>query len=446
MEDLTFPVEYVGYKIQDQAIDMDKGTIVIHLRRRKCKSFLCFRCGCPLEQHRGKHRLRLKEMSVMGFRVFVYLFREKGSCPHCKKARSESLEFISKETPHATANYSFWLGRLCEISTVKQAAWFTQEDKSTLWRADLERMERMLRHYHIPPVTAIAVDEVYMGKLKEAGENRNDRFFTVITDLTTRKVIWIEPSRSKKALDAFFELIGKKACSKIKVIATDQHDDYIKSAKEYCKKAQHVLDRFHVMKNFEEAINECRKLLRKMLPITNKSELFLDTAGKYRFNFLKRASKRTAEEQKHIEKVCEENKMFLELEIIKERMITFFDAKDAKEAELIFLEVRKWIYEAGFPPLKKWWNNLSRKWDSLKNYFTFRVTTALSEGINNVIKSLKRRSFGFRTIRYFGLKILQRNGFVNSMYINDDGTMTFKAKKLFGYKEAEYFQDLSLKC
>ena len=42
MEDLTFPVEYVGYKIQDQAIDMDKGTIVIHLRRRKCKSFYAF--------------------------------------------------------------------------------------------------------------------------------------------------------------------------------------------------------------------------------------------------------------------------------------------------------------------------------------------------------------------------------------------------------------------
>ena len=89
---------------------------------------------------------------------------------------------------------------------------------------------------------------------------------------------------------------------------------------------------------------------------------------------------------------------------------------------------------------------MSKKWDSLKNYFTFKVTTALSEGINNVIKSLKRTSFGFRTIRYFELKILQRNGFVNSRYIKDDGTMTFKAKKLFGYEEIEYFQQLSLIC
>ncbi len=444
MDFVSFPVQYVGYKVRDQIIDIDKGTIVIDLYRKDDKDFCCYRCGTPMKVHRGQHRLHLKEMSVMGFKVIVHLFRQKGHCEKCKKARSEVIEFLSEETPHATKHYSFWLGKLCEIATVKQSSWFANENQSTTWRADLERMERMLRHYHIPPVTAIAVDEVYMGKLKEAGENRNDRFFTVITDLTTHKVIWIEPSRSKKALDAFFKSIGIKGCNKIKVVATDQHEDYIKSTKEYCKNAQHVLDRFHVMKNFEEAINECRKLLRKMLPISNKSELYLDISGKYRFIFLKRASKRTSEEQKHIEKVCKENKMFLELEIIKERMITFFDAKDANEAELIFLEVRKWIIEAGFPPLKRWWENLSKKWDSLKNYFTFKVTTALSEGVNNVIKSLKRRSFGFRSIRYFGLKILQRCGFVNSMYMNDDGSMTFKSRKLFGYKNAEYFSELSL--
>jgi transposase len=30
-------------------------------------------------------------------------------------------------------------------------------------------------------------------------------------------------------------------------------------------------------------------------------------------------------------------------------------------------------------------------WDIVKNYFTMRVTSALSEGQNNVIKTLKRR-------------------------------------------------------
>jgi transposase len=54
----------------------------------------------------------------------------------------------------------------------------------------------------------------------------------------------------------------------------------------------------------------------------------------------------------------------------------------------------------------------------MKNYFEYRVTSALSEGVNNVIKSLKRRSFGFRNMSYFKLKIMQVCGYLNLDYID----------------------------
>ena len=243
-------------------------------------------------------------MTMMNFKVFVHLFRRKGDCAKCNKARSERVDFLSEETPHATKWYSGWLGKLCEITTVKQASWFAQEASSTTFRADLERMERLLKHYHIPPITGIAVDEVYMGRLKEACNNRNDQFFTIITDLTTGRVIWVEQSRRKKALDLFFQKIGPKACSKIEVVATDQHEAYIKSSFQYCKNATHVLDKFHVMKNFEEALNESRKTMRKLFPYRDKDEMWQKTAHKYKYILLKRASKRTKEEQNHIDFVC----------------------------------------------------------------------------------------------------------------------------------------------
>jgi transposase len=125
-------------------------------------------------------------------------------------------------------------------------------------------------------------------------------------------------------------------------------------------------------------------------------------------------------------------------------MLSFFDAKNVEKAHEIFMEVRQWIYEEGIPPLKKWWKNSSKKWDLLKNYFTFKVTTAVSEGLNHVIKSLKRRNFGFRTIRYFRLKILQTVGFLNSRFMNDDGSLTNKAIKLFGCDDIVYYQEFAL--
>jgi transposase len=56
----------------------------------------------------------------------------------------------------------------------------------------------------------------------------------------------------------------------------------------------------------------------------------------------------------------------------------------------------------------------------MKNYFEYRVTSALSEGTHNVIKSLKRRSFGFRNMTNFKLKIMQICGYLNSDYISID--------------------------
>ena len=63
------------------------------------------------------------------------------------------------------------------------------------------------------------------------------------------------------------------------------------------------------------------------------------------------------------------------------------------------------MYDAKFNFLKRWVDKFHSKWEVAKNYFKYRVTTAVSEGINNVIKAVKRQAFGFRNMEYFKLKI-----------------------------------------
>ena len=87
-----------------------------------------------------------------------------------------------------------------------------------------------------------------------------------------------------------------------------------------------------------------------------------------------------------------------------------------KGAQSIFTEIGQWIFELGIPPLKVCYVNLRRGWNTLKNHFEHRVTNAIAEGINNVIKMIKRRSLGFRNKEYFRLKITQICGFLNSNY------------------------------
>jgi transposase len=367
--------------------------------------------------------MRLEAMPILGFQVFVFLWREKRHCPHCRKARSERIEFVAEETPHLTQEYAWWIGRLCEISPVSRVAELIRQNETTIWRLDLARMRRMLAHYRIPNVRKISVDEVYARKKpKFPNESRDERFFTVISDLETRRVIWVAESRKKEALDQFFLLIGKDACSQIEVVATDQHEGYAASIAEHCPRATHVWDRFHLMQVFLEAVNETRKSIHgEQSPGSILQER---TRGQYRYLFLKKAGRRTPEEKRHIDEVLLENRDCSRLELIKKRMLSLFDCQTESEALPIWQEIGDWIWQAGFKPLMRWYANLEPQWKRLANYFRFRVTSALSEGINNVIKTLKRRAYGYKNMEYFRLKILQHCGYLNSRYIPHHESLT----------------------
>lgn len=416
MKELYRIFAFPGYEVLDVKIWREQFKIDVYLGRGAEKGF-CHRCGEELGVERGKHTMKAEGLPVGLLKVYIHFWRNKGHCAGCKKARSEAINFLSEETPHLTKTYAEWIGVLCEISAVSRAAEFIDQDDMTVLRLDFARLRRLIQEYKIPPPKRISVDEVYARRFsKYKGESRNEKFFTVISDLNTHKVIWVSESRDKKALDQFFLLLGEERCQEIEVAAMDQHADYANSVREYCKNATIVWDRFHLAQNFEEAVNETRKELHEEQ--AKGSELKRLSRGKFRFMFVKKAVRRTEEEKQHIDDVLKNNEQFAKLEIIKERMLHIFDEQTEEGAKKVFEELGSWIWQAGFEPLKAWYNKLEKGWDTFKNYFKFKVTSALSEGINNVIKTLKRRAYGYKNMEYFRLKIMQVCGYLNSRYIS----------------------------
>lgn len=44
---------------------------------------------------------------------------------------------------------------------------------------------------------------------------------------------------------------------------------------------------------------------------------------------------------------------------------------------------------------------LKNHWDEILNYFDYRYTNAILEGMNSIIQNIKRRARGFRNDEYF---------------------------------------------
>lgn len=406
-----------GFYLKDIKEYLNKGYIELFIEHHhKDKQSNCHRCQSPLSRITGYYRQRIQTMPVFNYKTFIFLKRRKGYCGSCKKIRAEYLDFICDETPHLTKEYAWWLGKMCEISAVSRVGELVGIDKMTMHRLDFARLKRMFQQYKIPKVKRICVDEVYARKKKyHAKESRDNRFFTIISDLDSRRVIWVSESRSKEALDEFYQIIGEDRCREIEVVAADQFDGYKLSTIENCPNATFVWDRFHLMQNFQNYINDERMWLNEHMC---KGELKRLTRGKFKQLFTKKSERRTKTENRHINQVMKDNQYFIYLELIKEGMHQIFDSNTAIEARSKFDEMGEWIDQAKvFYELKKWWENFDNGWDTFKNYFKHRVSSSLSEGQNNVIKTLKKRAYGYRNMAYFKLKILQVCGFLNSKYI-----------------------------
>lgn len=407
---------FQGFSVVDIKEFQSTRHMEIILEKDESREPLCGRCGHRLGSQDGRYRVKARHLRVFGWTVSVSFWREKRHCTHCKKVRSEMIEWICPTSPHITMELAWWINRMSEITSVNQVSKLESVDKMACYKVDKFILQRLLQGYEIPKVTRISVDEVYARgpKQKKEGETRDDLFMTVIVDLKTRKVIWVSQSRRKEALDDFFHILGPDACKDIEVVATDQHEGYSASVKEYCPKAKVVWDRFHLVQNFNDAINEERKSeLENIDPEGDMGDLM---NGKYRYVFLTRSKNRSVKDQRHIDEVMRLNSKMAKLEIIKEHFHKLFDCDDPLEAQVMLCECYEWAWQANAQQVVKWiWSIMDdeRFW----NYFEFKVTTGISEGINRAIKGLKWQAYGYKDMLYFALKILQKVGYLNHRYI-----------------------------
>lgn len=403
---------FQGFSVVDYKEWQQRKHIEIILEVTADKIHRCGVCDGPLGTYRGQYKITARHLKVMGWTSAVTFWRQKRDCPKCKKTRSEAIDFICDTSPHVTVELAWWINRLSEITSVLQVSKLESIDKMTCYAVDKSILLRMLQGYEVPKVTHLSVDEVYARgpkQLKE-GETRDDLFLTVIVDIKTHKVVWVSKSRRAEALDEFFKLIGEEACSKIEVVATDQHEAYSLSVKTHCPKAIIVWDRFHLVQNFNNALNEDRRDELNNIDPEGAMEDMMN--NKYRYLFLTKAANRGSRDQKHIAYVTKLNKKMAQLEIIKEHFHKMFDAQTAEEAKLMLADLYRWAQEVKANNIFKWVKNTltdQRFW----NFFSFRFTTGISEGINRAIKGLKWQAYGYVDMWYFALKIMQKCGYLN---------------------------------
>jgi len=276
-------------------------------------------------------------------------------------------------------------------------------DDETVYRVDKRKLEELALEKldPVPVPKHMSVDEVAWQKWH--------KYVTNVVDVDQRKVIWNHQGRGKVNLDKFFRSLGAENCEKIEAVACDGARGYLSSIKQYATNALIVLDHFHVKKYLNDAVDTVRKEELKKARQQNNGELSAILHCNKRFILMQ--NKVTNKKQDLLEKLATLNERVYKAMLLKEQFLSIYiDPRTARRT------LRQWIVAAiksKIPAFVELGNKFFRKRNYLLNYFRCKITTAISEGINNKIKRLSRMAYGYRNVHYFLLKIHQHCGLLN---------------------------------
>jgi transposase len=381
----------------------------IHLRLEsyKKKDFLCSGCG---KVHKiGYHGIeicKIEDLAIVGKRVYLHVVKRRYVCPNDKRIHIEEVPWLKKWS-RVTNRFAEQISRLTAITTNQEAGWYFGLDDERVYRIDKEILQEQYEKILQPPPAAlnISVDEVSYRKYH--------RYLTNVVDTDKKAVIWNDKGRKTEILDRYYKGIGQDACEKIETVALDGAKTFIGSTTKYARNATVVYDKFHIIQKLNWAVDMTRKQeLRKARKEGNKDLVDLINC-RQRFILLKNTKNLTDKQVGYLKKLCEINEPIYKAMLLKESFLKIYDYQLYEEAEN---HLTVWIKEAidsTIETFKLIALSFKDKIQYIINWFKKKISSAISEGINNKIKRLKRMAYGYKDVDYFKLKIHQHCGLLN---------------------------------
>ncbi len=227
-------------------------------------------------------------------------------------------------------------------------------------------------------------------------------FVMVLSDLERHCVLDVLEERTQEALEQWLSNLSEGERKAIRVAAMDMWGPYRGVIKAKLPWVEIVADRFHVTKHLNDAITKIRCALQNKADEADYALL----KGTRWILVRHREELKPAEEAK-LQAVLTAFPTLRKAYLLKETFRTISDKiKDRKRAERF---LRAWVYEAqasGLRQLLKFVKTLKNWWDEFLNYFNEGITSGVAEGLNNAIRGIIRRAYGYHLFETFRLHVM----------------------------------------
>jgi transposase len=388
-----------GMIVTEYAIERQEGREVLHIFCRHEHEFaICPRCGQVSDTLHEQEERCIRHLDIWGKTTYVHFPARRFDCRKCKKPFTESLSWVENKRRQSTA-YELHVYEQCkhmDQAAVAEREGLHFETVKGIFQRWARRAEKQ-RPYG--QVRCLGVDELSLRK-------GHQQFALVLSDLERHCVLAILPERSQKAFETWLETLSEAERQAIRLVAMDMWGPYRGVVKAKLPHAQIVADRFHVMKQLNEALAKIRRRLQ-----SRADPASYELLKGIRWILVRRRTELKPEEEAKLQAALDAFPELRTAYLLKERFAAIADRiQDRSQAERF---LRAWVYEAqasGLVQLVKFTQTLQHWWEEFLNYFNEGFTSAVVEGLNNAIRGVIRRAYGYHVFEHFRLHVLVEHG------------------------------------
>lgn len=343
----------------------------------------CPHCLAESPYRHGSQQQHYIDIPMHGKPVLLRVERARFRCKVCGKTFFSHLPDIDAKRKASVRFIKY----IEQESMKKTFALLSREagiDEKTIKHIFEDYVERLGKTVRFETPEFLGIDE-----LKIIGEYR-----CMITNVGELSIYDLLPNRRKADLTTYFKTLPDK--HKVKVVTMDMWHTYKDVVNAQLPGRDIVVDRWHVVRMGNDALETVRKKIRKDLNTRQRLKLKDD-----RFILLEREGRLSTDEH---DKMLEWFELHPELELayrMKESFHEMYNCGDKEDAQAF---ARAWL--DSLPPEMEYAFGAARTaltnwWGEIFNFYDHRVINAYTESTNRLAKDMTRmgRGYSFEVMR-----------------------------------------------
>jgi transposase len=354
----------------------------------------CSQCRRPAPGYDRLPERRWQFVPLWGIATWFRYAPRRVQCPEHGVA-VEYLPWSNGKRPLTCALMGFlarWARRLSwrETARVFQTSWESVY-RSVEWFVQWGLAERQLAG-----VESMGVDEIHWGHGLRAAN-----FLTVIYQIDghCRRLLWVGQRRTEATLRRGLKALGPEVVKGLRFVCSDMWKPYLSVLATEAGQALHVLDRFHITMHLNQAVDQVRRAESARLRAA--SQAAAQQLKHTRWTLLRRGSRVRGRARQKLQALLASKLQTARAWELKETFAHFWKYRSVTWAGA-FLDYWTWrAMRSRLEPMKKVARMLRSHEELILNWFRAKgeISTGAVEGLNNKIRVVTRRSYGFRTYK-----------------------------------------------